>query len=78
MHFTGSVRLTPIAPELEDEPTAPAPRTPGAVPRAGVRLYFHGPAYQVVGSAWRHDGGSDGGWPPGFAADTARAGSRPV
>jgi NAD(P)-dependent dehydrogenase (short-subunit alcohol dehydrogenase family) len=31
--------------------------TPALTPAQVYAAYFHGPAYQVVGSAWRHDGG---------------------
>jgi hypothetical protein len=57
-HFTARVRLTqqaPVAIDLRE----PAVRLPGpadgpSVEAAGIyRLYFHGPAYQVVERAWR-------------------------
>jgi hypothetical protein len=55
VHFTGRVRL---AREVPVGPSADAPPTD----RAGVahddvyRVYFHGPAYQVLDHAYRHDG----------------------
>jgi len=52
-HFTGRVRLTKQQPEAS---AAPVPARPtGAIVEAAdiYRLYFHGPAYQVVGQAWR-------------------------
>ncbi|MGE5764019.1 MAG: SDR family NAD(P)-dependent oxidoreductase, partial [Mycobacterium leprae] len=57
-HFTGSVRLTEQAPasERDDTPLKEAHVT--VSPADVYRVYFHGPAYQVVGSGWRHDGGS--------------------
>jgi hypothetical protein len=57
-HFTARVRLTQAAPVAIDL-LPPALRLPGvaagpAVDAAGIyRLYFHGPAYQVVERAWR-------------------------
>ncbi len=51
-HFTGRVRLTQAAPDPqhEDQPT----RSDAQVSADDVyRMYFHGPAYQVVESAWR-------------------------
>jgi hypothetical protein len=67
VHFTGTVRLT-------REPVADAAAADGPVPTVGdrpvlpsddvYRLYFHGPAYRVVGAAWRPDG-------PGVAARLA-------
>ena len=56
LHFTGCVRL---AREVAAAPTASAP---GEMPEAAVgrdavyRVYFHGPAYQVLDRAWREDG----------------------
>jgi hypothetical protein len=59
-HFTGSVRLTAHAPE----PEVDASPTKEAAICAGhediYRVYFHGPAYQVVDKAWRYDGGAVG------------------
>jgi hypothetical protein len=55
-HFTASVRLTATEPEPEQaEPVAEAERA--VRPDQVYRLYFHGPAYQVVSAAWSHDGG---------------------
>ena len=51
-HFAARVRLTKSAPELV---TVPAPGTPeGHIVEAAeiYRLYFHGPAYQVLARAW--------------------------
>ncbi len=58
-HFTGSVLLTAHRPDPErDDSTFDEP---GAAVAASSRdvyaVYFHGPAYQVVGSVWRRDGG---------------------
>jgi acyl transferase domain-containing protein/NAD(P)-dependent dehydrogenase (short-subunit alcohol dehydrogenase family) len=55
-HFTARVRLGPREEALETR--APAPGAEGAVLEAAdlYGVYFHGPAYQVVGSAWHADG----------------------
>ena len=61
VHFTGSVRLAAQRPTPEDEP--PMTRVPGGpviAPADVYRLYFHGPAYRVVGEAWRADGAAAG------------------
>jgi NADP-dependent 3-hydroxy acid dehydrogenase YdfG len=55
-HFTGRVRLS----QGEQEPTHAEPPTregAEATPEDVYRMYFHGPAYQVVGSAWRSGDG---------------------
>ncbi len=51
-HFTARVRLTESAPELVTGPALGKPQ--GHIVEAAeiYRLYFHGPAYQVVGRAW--------------------------
>ncbi len=57
VHFTGSVRLSTDAPEPESEaPVAHAEGTPVVSREEVYRLYFHGPAYQVVAEGWRHHG----------------------
>jgi hypothetical protein len=62
VHFTGSVRLTTDLPTLEsgsaDSGGEPADEARKLTPQQVYRLYFHGPAYQVVGSAWRHGDGA--------------------
>ena len=59
VHFSGKARLTqgpPPAPPEHDRPGAPA-RGGGDVDRDAVyRVYFHGPAYQVLERAWQADG----------------------
>jgi acyl transferase domain-containing protein len=58
VHFTGTVRLALEAPKPEKAGAA-APGPDGRPPLSAEQvysLYFHGPAYQVVGSAWRADG----------------------
>jgi hypothetical protein len=53
VHFTGAVRLGAQPPAAETDDTPVATDAP-ALPAADVyRMYFHGPAYRVVGSAWR-------------------------
>jgi hypothetical protein len=59
VHFTGRVRLTADAPA----PPPAAAEKPGEMPDRPVvehdavyRVYFHGPAYQVLERAWRSDG----------------------
>jgi hypothetical protein len=55
VHFTGRVRLAPTPPEPR---TAPVPDGGTGVADDDVyRIYFHGPAYQVLEEAWRADGG---------------------
>ncbi|MGA5299591.1 SDR family NAD(P)-dependent oxidoreductase [Nucisporomicrobium flavum] len=53
VHFTGSVRLSaqPYEPGHDDGEVRPQP--PELTPDDVYRLYFHGPAYRVVGCAWR-------------------------
>jgi acyl transferase domain-containing protein len=57
VHFTGSVRLAAQAPGPEHDGTEIV-EAAGLAPREIYRLYFHGPAYQVIGSGWRHGGGA--------------------
>ena len=57
MHFTGRVRLAReplLAPHVQAPPKLP----PGTVVEhdAVYRVYFHGPAYQVLDSAYRDNG----------------------
>ncbi|MGO9928078.1 MAG: SDR family NAD(P)-dependent oxidoreductase [Mycobacterium sp.] len=62
VHFTGSVRLTSEAPALTSDQAGPGKDTgkdtPALTPEQVYRLYFHGPAYRVVGSAWKHGDGA--------------------
>ena len=57
-HFTGRARLSRtfgVAPQGEKPESAAAGRA--VVGHAELyRVYFHGPAYQVLGSAWRENG----------------------
>jgi hypothetical protein len=61
VHFTGSVRLS--AERATGDQATPVAKAQGAAviaPSDVYRLYFHGPAYQVVGEAWRGDGAAVG------------------
>ena len=51
-HFVGSVRLRtePVAWERGEPITEPGATVP---PERVYELYFHGPAYQVVGATWQ-------------------------
>ncbi|HEY3187120.1 MAG TPA: polyketide synthase dehydratase domain-containing protein, partial [Solirubrobacteraceae bacterium] len=54
-HFTGRARLArdPVEPPSAD---VPASGTDGVGHDAVYRVYFHGPAYQVLDRAWRDNG----------------------
>ena len=59
VHFTGSVRLTAEPPVIDDDgDAAPGDGTPALTPEQVYRLYFHGPAYQVVSAAWKQGDGA--------------------
>jgi NAD(P)-dependent dehydrogenase (short-subunit alcohol dehydrogenase family) len=58
-HFTGTVRLTAEAPEPAQQ-EVPAEDGAHAGPDDIYRVYFHGPAYQVLGGAWSSNGGPAG------------------
>jgi hypothetical protein len=60
VHFTGSVRLAAESLPREPDDVEIADEAPTLTPTQVYRLYFHGPAYQVVGSAWRHAEGAAG------------------
>ncbi len=74
LHATGSVRLTAQPPTLPAQPYPVNPDGKLLGPDEVYRLFFHGPAYQVVGSAWRHDDGAAAALrrdlPPGTDAPT--------
>jgi hypothetical protein len=55
VHFTGSVRLTG-RPRTEQRLEVPQQEGSAIGSDLVYRFYFHGPAYQVVGSAWRSNG----------------------
>ncbi|GMV05081.1 MAG: hypothetical protein AMXMBFR53_13610 [Gemmatimonadota bacterium] len=68
VHFTGTVRLTAHAPEPRERSLAgPAGAVVG--PDAIYGTYFHGPAYQVLGEAWRDDGEVVGRFAAGLPAN---------
>jgi acyl transferase domain-containing protein len=80
VHFTGSVRLAREAPAAEK--AKPPGKAKGAAMTSSqvYAFYFHGPAYQVVASAWRAgdlsvaamaDALPDNHRPPGLALATA-------
>jgi hypothetical protein len=52
--------------------------TPALSPPDVYRLYFHGPAYQVVGEAWRDDGGAAGRLADHLPHDLGSAGASTV
>lgn len=58
VHFTGTVRLTRRPPALEPRVAPVAAAVPALSPEDVYRLYFHGPAYRVVSSAWRRGPGA--------------------
>ena len=63
VHFTGSVRLSARVPAPAGSRRRQLAKTrePAVIAPSDVyRLYFHGPAYQVVGEAWQHDGAAVG------------------
>ena len=73
-HFTGRVRLTAAAAAAEGEHgAAPGSRTTPAVSHDDIyRVFFHGPAYQVVDEAW-HCGARRRGSP--YPAHACRPGT---
>jgi NAD(P)-dependent dehydrogenase (short-subunit alcohol dehydrogenase family)/acyl carrier protein len=55
-HFRGTVRLS-RKPGERDRSQAPPPAAEVSVADKDIyQVYFHGPAYQVLDSAWRNDG----------------------
>jgi malonyl CoA-acyl carrier protein transacylase len=72
LHFTGRARLTQRAP---DAPTTTTPEPAGTtVDRDAVyKVYFHGPAYQVLERAWRDNGHVVGALAGDLPADQASA-----
>ncbi|MGZ4528841.1 MAG: SDR family NAD(P)-dependent oxidoreductase [Mycobacterium sp.] len=78
VHFTGSVRLTAHPPALADGGVDRGADSGGEVPELTpeqvYRLYFHGPAYRVVGSAWKCDDGAAAR----FAAELPKQTDEPV
>jgi hypothetical protein len=60
VHFTGRVRLSQQAATGRRAHAPTSGHGPALTPEEVYRLYFHGPAYQVVGECWRQDGGAAG------------------
>ncbi len=58
VHFAGRVRLGTTGPEQETSGEATDPSGPTMSADQVYSFYFHGPAYQVVSSAWRSDDAS--------------------
>jgi NAD(P)-dependent dehydrogenase (short-subunit alcohol dehydrogenase family)/acyl carrier protein len=58
VHFTGRAVLARELPEppVEEEAPIEDPEGNGVGAEAIYRIYFHGPAYQVLERAWRRDG----------------------
>jgi hypothetical protein len=58
VHFSGRAVLAPDLPEPPTDEGAPgeAEEEEGVGPDSIYEIYFHGPAYQVLERAWRHDG----------------------
>ncbi|MFW2387674.1 MAG: SDR family NAD(P)-dependent oxidoreductase, partial [Polyangiales bacterium] len=55
-HFSGTVRLS-RARSIRDKSDAPPPATGATVKDGDIyQVYFHGPAYQVLDTAWRDNG----------------------
>ncbi len=76
VHFTGSVRLSGQRPKPEVQaPVVRVAEAPVITPADIYRLYFHGPAYQVVAEAWRDDGAAAGRLAAHLPADHQPAGS---
>jgi hypothetical protein len=59
VHFTGRVRLAE-APAPAESAEPPVRREPATVADEVYRIYFHGPAYQVLDAAWLDDGAAVG------------------
>jgi hypothetical protein len=78
-HFTGRVRLTRRPPDEGSEGSAAGDLSASVAAAGGdrvvaadiYRIYFHGPAYQVLGSAWRSGDGPVGAFADGLAPDRA-------
>ena len=68
LHFTGRAHLTREAPEAPVV-EAPADAGEGVGREAVYKVYFHGPAYQVLERAWRDDGHAIGALASDLPAD---------
>ena len=68
-HFTGRARIARAAPAPPPATARPAEGGDGVDHDAVYRVYFHGPAYQVLDGAWRDDGHIVGRFAGGLPAD---------
>jgi hypothetical protein len=59
-HFQARVRLSPTPAPAEPGAGVPEPAEVTTTTDELYQVYFHGPAYQVLGRAWRTDGGVAG------------------
>ncbi len=70
VHTTGTVHLGPVAPEAPPAPGSPPDPGAAAVGADAVYgVYFHGPAYQVLGAAWSEPGTAYGRLADGLGAN---------
>jgi len=71
VHFTGTVRMRP-GDDVADLGSAPVPDEGDVEVDADdiYRIYFHGPAYQVLDEAWMADGQMCGEWDDDVPAAT--------
>jgi hypothetical protein len=70
VHFTGRVRLGRQPLEMPPAATGPSEPSSTAVgPEDIYRIYFHGPAYQVLGAAWGEGGAAFGRLADGLGPD---------
>jgi NAD(P)-dependent dehydrogenase (short-subunit alcohol dehydrogenase family) len=72
-YFTGRVRLAKQAPQVLKRSPLNVPLGAAIEARDIYRLYFHGPAYQVVERAWSHDKQVIGKMPGSLPANHAPA-----
>jgi hypothetical protein len=61
-HFAGKVRLSAVAPQVPDSEAPPPPEGDPISAFDIYKIYFHGPAYQVIEGAWRVNEGLAGLW----------------
>ena len=72
-HFTGRVRLTPTALDVQRSELDRSQHDPVVDADEVYRFYFHGPAYQVVEAAWRDGEGSTARLPESMPDDRSPA-----
>jgi NAD(P)-dependent dehydrogenase (short-subunit alcohol dehydrogenase family) len=68
-HFTGTVRLARVPAEPASATAPPSPDGKGTPASTIYRVYFHGPAFQVLERAWRGEHGPVGLLATGLPAD---------